>query len=100
MGFRLLAYQKVCVDEMGAYMPWSSIQRSAFEDFLALRNAVLDTRFMWGARLDFFIKSPNNNTDYGSLSKRKIKRPFGWRHFLGLPQRRQRSILHGGIVGF
>ena len=56
MGFRLLAYQKVCADEMGAYMPWSSIQRSALEDLSALRNVVLDTRFKWGARLDFFLR--------------------------------------------
>ncbi|KAK7847463.1 nuclear intron maturase 2, mitochondrial-like [Quercus suber] len=69
----VLAYQKVCADEMGAYMPRSSIQRSALEDLLALRNAVLDSRFKWGARLDFFIKSPKDKTDYGSLSKRKIK---------------------------
>ncbi|MFS8003607.1 hypothetical protein Hanom_Chr13g01215911 [Helianthus anomalus] len=50
----VLAYQKVCADEMGAYMPKSSVQRSALEDLLALRNAVLDNRFRWGARLEFF----------------------------------------------
>ncbi|XP_021901721.1 nuclear intron maturase 2, mitochondrial [Carica papaya] len=69
----VLAYQKVCCDEMGAYVPRSAIQRSALEDLLALRNAVLDSRFKWGARLDFFIKSPKDKTDYDSLSKRKIK---------------------------
>ncbi|KAH8513763.1 hypothetical protein H0E87_006868 [Populus deltoides] len=69
----VLAYQKVCADDMGAYMPRSAIQRSALEDLLALRNAVLDNRFKWGARLDFLIKSPKNKTDYQSLSKRKIK---------------------------
>lgn len=69
----VLAYQKVCADEMGAYMPRSAIQRSALEDLLALRNAVLDNRFKWGARLDFYIKSPKDKTDYQSLSKRKIK---------------------------
>ncbi|KAG8637871.1 nuclear intron maturase 2, mitochondrial [Manihot esculenta] len=69
----VLAYQKVCTDEMGAYMPRSAIQRSALEDLLALRNAVLDDRFKWGARLQFFIKSPKDKTDYESLSKRKIK---------------------------
>ncbi|XVF52424.1 hypothetical protein PTKIN_Ptkin05aG0016900 [Pterospermum kingtungense] len=69
----VLAYQKVCADEMGAYMPRSSITRSALEDLLALRNAVLDNRFKWGARLEFFIKSPKDKTDYESLSKRKIK---------------------------
>ncbi|TQD73595.1 hypothetical protein C1H46_040876 [Malus baccata] len=69
----VLAYQKVCADEMGAYMPRSEIQRSALEDLLALRNAVLDSRFRWGARLEFFIKSPKDKTEYESLSKRKIK---------------------------
>ncbi|KAK6935046.1 Domain X [Dillenia turbinata] len=69
----VLAYQKVCADEMGAYMPKSSIQRSALEDLLALRNAVLDSRFKWGSRLEFYIRSPKDKTDYGSLSKRKIK---------------------------
>ncbi|GAV62870.1 RVT_1 domain-containing protein/Intron_maturas2 domain-containing protein [Cephalotus follicularis] len=69
----VLAYQKVCADEMGAYMPRSNIERSALEDLLVLRNAVLDNRFKWGARLDFFIKSPKDKTDYESLSKRKIK---------------------------
>ncbi|KDP45956.1 hypothetical protein JCGZ_11859 [Jatropha curcas] len=69
----VLAYQKVCADEMGAYMPRSAIERSALEDLLALRNAVLDDKFKWGARLQFFIKSPRDKTDYESLSKRKIK---------------------------
>ncbi|XVE65227.1 hypothetical protein DITRI_Ditri07aG0164200 [Diplodiscus trichospermus] len=69
----VLAYQKVCADEIGTYMPRSSITRSALEDLLALRNAVLDNRFKWGARLQFFIKSPKDKTDYESLSKRKIK---------------------------
>ncbi|KAL3610317.1 hypothetical protein D5086_001337 [Populus alba] len=69
----VLAYQKVCADDMGAYMPRSAIQRSALEDLLALKNAVLDNRFKWGARLDFFIKSPKDKTEYQSLSKRKIK---------------------------
>ncbi|KAI3743873.1 hypothetical protein L1987_56940 [Smallanthus sonchifolius] len=69
----VLAYQKVCADEMGAYMPKSSVQRSALEDLLALRNAVLDNRFRWGARLEFFIKSPKDKTEYESLSKRKIR---------------------------
>ncbi|WCJ20716.1 Intron maturase type II family protein [Euphorbia peplus] len=69
----VLAYQKVCADEMGAYMPRSAVQRSALEDLLALRNAVLDDRFKWGSRLQFFIRSPKDKTDYESLSKRKIK---------------------------
>ncbi|XP_028795709.1 nuclear intron maturase 2, mitochondrial-like [Neltuma alba] len=69
----VLAYQKVCADETGAYLPRNAVQRSALEDLLALRNAVLDNRFKWGARLDFFIKSPKDKTDYQSLSKRKIK---------------------------
>ncbi|KAF5735454.1 putative RNA binding protein [Tripterygium wilfordii] len=69
----VLAYQKVSADEMGAYMPRSSITKSALEDLLKLRNAVLDERFKWGARLDFIIKSPKDKTDYASLSKRKIK---------------------------
>ncbi|XP_016438827.2 nuclear intron maturase 2, mitochondrial [Nicotiana tabacum] len=69
----VLAYQKVSADDTGAYMPRSAITRSALEDLLALRNAVLDNRFKWGARLEFFIKSPRDKTDYESLSKRKIK---------------------------
>ncbi|GMN51884.1 hypothetical protein TIFTF001_021032 [Ficus carica] len=69
----VLAYQKVCADDTGAYLPRSSIQRPALDDLLALRNAVLDDRFRWGARLEFFIKSPRDKTDYESLSKRKIK---------------------------
>ncbi|XP_019190979.1 PREDICTED: uncharacterized protein LOC109185410 [Ipomoea nil] len=69
----VLAYQKVCADDTGAYMSRSSITRSALEDLLALRNAVLDNRFKWGARLEFFIKSPRDKTEYDSLSKRKIK---------------------------
>ncbi|XWS49205.1 hypothetical protein CRYUN_Cryun13aG0143900 [Craigia yunnanensis] len=68
-----LAYQKVCADEIVLYVPRSSITRSAMEDLLALRNGVLDNRFKWGARLEFFIKSPKDKTDYESLSKRKIK---------------------------
>lgn len=69
----VLAYQKVTADEIGAYVPRSSITRSALEDLLALRNAVLDSRFKWGARLNFYIKSPKDKTDYESLSKRKIR---------------------------
>lgn len=69
----VLAYQKVYADETGSYLPRNSIQRSALEDLLALRNAVLDDRFKWGARLNFYIKSPRDKTEYESLSKRKIK---------------------------
>lgn len=69
----VLAYQKVYADETGAYLPRSAITRSALEDLLALRNAVLDGNFKWGARLEFFIKSPRDKTDYESLSKRKIR---------------------------
>ncbi|KAK4416605.1 Nuclear intron maturase 2, mitochondrial [Sesamum alatum] len=69
----VLAYQKVCTDETGAYLPRSSITRPALEDLLALRNAVLDGRFKWGARLEFFIRSPKDKTEYESLSKRKIR---------------------------
>ncbi|KAL3501869.1 hypothetical protein ACH5RR_036318 [Cinchona calisaya] len=69
----VLAYQKVAADETGAYVPRSSITRATLEDLLALRNVVLDNRFKWGARLEFFIKSPRDKTDYESLSKRKIR---------------------------
>ncbi|GFP92836.1 uncharacterized mitochondrial protein ymf11 [Phtheirospermum japonicum] len=69
----VLAYQKVCADETGAYMPRSSITRPALDDLLALRNAVLDSRFKWGSRLEFFIRSPKDKTEYESLSKRKIR---------------------------
>ncbi|KAF9689718.1 hypothetical protein SADUNF_Sadunf01G0121300 [Salix dunnii] len=64
----VLAYQKVCADDMGAYMPRCATQTSALEDLLALKNVV-----KWGARLDFLIKSPKYKTHYQSLSKRKIK---------------------------
>ncbi|XP_077235198.1 intron maturase, type II family protein [Tasmannia lanceolata] len=69
----VIAYQKVCADEMGSYMPRSAIQKSALEDLLALRNAVLDSRFKWGSRLEFYIRSPKDKIDLESLSKRKIK---------------------------
>ncbi|KAL3646972.1 Nuclear intron maturase 2, mitochondrial [Castilleja foliolosa] len=69
----VLAYQKVCADETGAYVPHSSITRPALDDLLALRNAVLDSRFKWGSRLEFFIRSPKDQTEYESLSKRKIR---------------------------
>lgn len=69
----VLAYQKVYADDTGSYLPRHSIQRSALDDLLALRNAVLDDRFKWGARLNFYIKSPRDKTEYESLSKRKIK---------------------------
>ncbi|KAM3397063.1 hypothetical protein P3S68_000575 [Capsicum galapagoense] len=69
----VLAYQKVSADDTGAYMPRSAITRSTLEDLLALRNAVLDSRFKWGARLEFFIKSLRDKMDYELLSKRMIK---------------------------
>ncbi|PKA53060.1 putative mitochondrial protein ymf11 [Apostasia shenzhenica] len=69
----ILSYQKVYADETGSYIPKSSIERQAVEDLLALRNAVLDGRFRWGARLEFFIRSPRDKTDLSSLSKRKIR---------------------------
>ncbi|GMH07073.1 hypothetical protein Nepgr_008913 [Nepenthes gracilis] len=69
----VLAYQKVYADETGSYLPRNSVQRSSLKDLLALRNAVLDDRFKWGARLDFYIKSPRDKTEYESLSKRKMK---------------------------
>ncbi|KAK9155234.1 hypothetical protein Sjap_002714 [Stephania japonica] len=69
----LLAYQKVCAEETGSFTPRSAIQRSALEDLLGLRNAVLDSRFKWGARLEFFIRSPKDKVDLQTLSKRKIK---------------------------
>ncbi|KAG4946118.1 hypothetical protein JHK87_042125 [Glycine soja] len=69
----VLAYQKVATDDTGSYTPRSSLHASTLQDLLALRNAVLDAKFKWGARLKFFIKSPKDKTDYDSLSKRKIK---------------------------
>lgn len=69
----ILSYQKVYADETGSYLPKSSIPRLALEDLLALRNAVVDGRFRWGARLDFFIRSPRDTADLTSLSKRKIR---------------------------
>lgn len=69
----VLAYQKVYADDTGSYLPRNSIDRPALEELLALRNAVLDDRFRWGARLEFFIKSPRDKTDYAGLSKTKIK---------------------------
>ncbi|KAJ4978191.1 hypothetical protein NE237_008971 [Protea cynaroides] len=69
----VLAYQKVCADETGSFMPRSAVQKSALEDLLALRNSVLDGRFKWGSRLEFLIRSPKDKTDLESLSKRKIR---------------------------
>ncbi|KAF9618398.1 hypothetical protein IFM89_001121 [Coptis chinensis] len=69
----VLAYQKVSADEIGTFMPKSAIQKPALEDLLALRNAVLDNRFKWGSRLDFFVRSPKDKTDLQGLSKRKIR---------------------------
>ncbi|KAL0905041.1 hypothetical protein M5K25_027212 [Dendrobium thyrsiflorum] len=69
----ILSYQKVYADETGSYLPKSSISHTALDDLLALRNAVLDGRFRWGARLEFFIRSPRDKTDLSSLSKRKIR---------------------------
>ncbi|KAG2408828.1 Nuclear intron maturase [Vigna angularis] len=58
----LLAYQKVATDDTGSYVPRSSISTSTLQDLLALRNAVLDGKFKWGARLKFFVKSPRDKT--------------------------------------
>lgn len=69
----VMAYQKVASDEIGAYVPRSAVERPALVDLLALRNAVLDSRFKWGARLQFFIRSPKDKIDYESLSKNKIR---------------------------
>lgn len=69
----ILAYQKVAADDTGSYVPKHSIPNSALEDLLCLRNAVLDGRFRFGSRLEFFIRSPRDKTDLESLSKRKIK---------------------------
>ncbi|XP_031484148.1 nuclear intron maturase 2, mitochondrial [Nymphaea colorata] len=69
----VIAYQKVCADETGAYMPKNSIDDAAFEGLISLRDAVLENRFRWGARLEFFIRSPKDKTDLESLSKRKVR---------------------------
>uniref|UniRef100_A0A1D1YVJ8 Putative mitochondrial protein ymf11 n=1 Tax=Anthurium amnicola TaxID=1678845 RepID=A0A1D1YVJ8_9ARAE len=69
----VIAYQKVCADETGSYLPKSAIPHSALDGLLALRNAVLDARFRWGARLEFYLRSPRDKTDLESLSKRKIR---------------------------
>lgn len=69
----VLAYQKVYADETGSYLPKSSVSRPVLESLLALRNAVLDGRFRWGARLELFIRSPRDKTEPSSLSKRKLR---------------------------
>ncbi|MQM05683.1 hypothetical protein Taro_038500, partial [Colocasia esculenta] len=69
----IIAYQKVCADETGAYLPKSAISHAALDGLLALRNAVLDARFRWGARLEYYIRSPRDKTDLETLSKRKIR---------------------------
>ncbi|KAL4184656.1 hypothetical protein AMTRI_Chr10g2200 [Amborella trichopoda] len=69
----VLAYQKVCADETGSYLPKNMIDKSAIERLSVLRDAVLDSRFRWGARLEFFIRSPKDKVDIQSLSKRKLK---------------------------
>lgn len=61
------------ISNVTSYLPKSYIFRPALESLLALRNAVLDGRFRWGARLDFFIRSPRDKTDPSSLSKRKLR---------------------------
>lgn len=69
----ILAYQKVSADETGSYLPKSSIPPSALADLLSLRDAVLDSRFCWGSRLELFIRSPKDKTDLAALSKRKLR---------------------------
>lgn len=69
----MIAYQKVSADETGAYLPKSAIHPAAIQDLVTLRNAVIDGRFRWGARLEFLIRSPKDKTDLSALSKRKIR---------------------------
>ncbi|XP_074564123.1 nuclear intron maturase 2, mitochondrial [Curcuma longa] len=69
----VLAYQKAYADETGSYLPKSSVSSSALHSLLALRNAVLDGRFRWGARIDLLLRSPRDTTDPSTLSKRKLR---------------------------
>ncbi|KAK1304674.1 hypothetical protein QJS10_CPB11g00202 [Acorus calamus] len=69
----IIAFQKACADDTGSYVSRSAISKSALEDLLSLRDAVLDGRFRWGSRLEFFIRSPRDRLDIASLSKRKLK---------------------------
>ena len=69
----VIAYQKVAADDTGAYVPKSSIPHRALEGLLSLRNSVLDGKFKWGSRLEFYVRSPRDKTDLDALSKRKIR---------------------------
>ncbi|XVE57509.1 hypothetical protein DITRI_Ditri04bG0096300 [Diplodiscus trichospermus] len=86
----VLAYQKVCADEIGSSVSRSSITRSALEDLLALRNAVLDNRFKWGARLVqevlFMILEPIYEARFSQKS-------FAYRH-----GRNAHTVLRVGLV--
>ncbi|KAK1273129.1 hypothetical protein QJS04_geneDACA012070 [Acorus gramineus] len=69
----IIAFQKACADDTGSYVSRYAISKSALEGLLSLRDAVLDGRFRWGSRLEFFIRSPRDRLDISSLSKRKLK---------------------------
>ncbi|KAL5231112.1 hypothetical protein ABZP36_029888 [Zizania latifolia] len=71
----VLAYQKAYADETGSYLPRSSIPASTLSSLLALRNAVLDSRFRFGNRLTPFLHSPRADAalDPATLSKRKLR---------------------------
>ncbi|GLJ33111.1 hypothetical protein SUGI_0666360 [Cryptomeria japonica] len=69
----IMAYQKVYADETGSLTHRNEIEKGVLEDLLALRNAVMESRFKWGQRLEFYIRSPKDKAPAGPLSKTKLK---------------------------
>lgn len=69
----VMAYQKVYADEIGTFTYRNEIEKKVLEDLLALRNAVLDSKFKWDQRLEFYIRSPKDRDPGIPLSKTKIK---------------------------
>ncbi|KAH9293322.1 hypothetical protein KI387_041473, partial [Taxus chinensis] len=69
----IMAYQKVYADETGSLTHRNEIEKSVMEELLSLRNAVMESRFKWGQRLEFYIRSPKDKLSTAPLSKTKLK---------------------------
>eukprot|EP01018_Ginkgo_biloba_P012419 Gb_27973 [translate_table: standard] len=69
----IMAYQKVCAEETSSFPQRNAIPPNVLEDLLSLRNAVVETRFKWGERLNLYIRSPKDKTATAPLSNRKLK---------------------------
>ncbi|GLJ38906.1 hypothetical protein SUGI_0793090 [Cryptomeria japonica] len=66
--------QKVYADETGMPCAKNAIHWNALENLLSLRNAVLESKFMWDSRTDFYIRSPKDKTRLEQqLSKTKLR---------------------------